>query len=212
MASPFDASPRTKDDDLDYKEDDEESDEEGDEKDVPEQVPRRKRRHSSQSDAFRSTSQSTKRWQHFSSRPDPSATIRASDVQVRPTAKPGVEIFVIASCGSRVIIKQWPGGTLKDKNLNTIFDEVLTVVSRNGIQRINFKLETLKKENGLECLIERDDTAVFEVMTQKFDERMKQRRKAGETRFKILLEADPEQQGAAGAEVNEDSESDGDIW
>ena len=36
MTSPFDASPRTKDNDPDYKEDDEESDEEGDEKDVPE--------------------------------------------------------------------------------------------------------------------------------------------------------------------------------
>ena len=137
---------------------------------------------------------------------------RGRNNQLGPSVKPSVEIFVIAVCNSRCTIKKWPGGTLKDKNLSTIFDEVSELTSGNEIQKIKFKLETLKKENNLECLIERGDVTIFEVMIQKLNDRMKERKKAGEGKFKILLEAIPEQQGAEKAKVTQDSESDGELW
>lgn len=64
----------------------------------------------------------------------------------------------------------------------------------------------------MECLIDRGDVQVFEVMIQKFNERTKERKTAGEARSKVFLEPDPEQQGAAAAEIAQDSESDEDNW
>ena len=157
-------------------------------------------------DSDRSQMHSSPSW------PNPIPSTQARNDQPGPVVKPGVGIFVIALCSSRFTIKKWPSGTLKDKKLNAIFDEVSALISRNEIQRINFKLETLKKENGLECLIERGDMAIFEVMIQKFNERIKERKKAGEAKFKILLEPDPEQQGAEEVKVAQDSESDGEVW
>lgn len=52
----------------------------------------------------------------------------------------------------------------------------------------------------------------FEVMIQKFNERINKRKNAGEARSKVFLEPDPEQQGAAAAEVAPDPESNGDNW
>ena len=131
--------------------------------------------------------------------------IQARNVQPGPAIKIGVEIFVIiAQWGSGHTIRKWPGG---------IFDDVSTLTSRSDIERINFTLKTQRKQDEVEGLVERGDMAIFEFMIQTFDERIKERKKAGDARFSILLEPHFEQQGGAvGAEVSRDSESDGKDW
>ena len=139
---------------------------------------------------------------------DPSITAKADNAA--PTMRPKVEIFVVASSGSQITIKKWSGGTLRGRTLKSIFNEVSTTFSERTLQRIKFQLQTLKKENRMECLIERDDDQVFEVMMQKFNERIKERKRAGETRFKLFLKPDYGIQGATEVAVSEGSESEED--
>lgn len=82
-------------------------------------------------------------------------------------------------------------------------------MSRDEIQRINFKLETLKKENELEYIIARRKIRAFTIMRRMNTRRIEKRIKASETRFTILLELNPEQHGADEAEVAQGSASAG---
>ena len=148
----------------------------------------------------------------LTSQPNSSAPAPARFEQPRPAVKPGVEVFVIAARGSRVTIKKWPGGSLKDKELDTIFAEVSALIVRNDIQSINFKLETLNKEDALEFFIDRSEKEAFELMVQRFNQRMKERRQVGEARFKISLEPEFERQGAAEAEAAQVSQICEDNW
>lgn len=143
------------------------------------------------------------------SQPSSSAPTPARSGQAHLAAKPRVEIFVIAACR----IQKWPGGSIKDKELDTIFDEVSALISRNNIQSIKFKLEPLnQKETPLEYFIERSEKEAFELVIQRFAQRREERRKAGEARFTISLEPVFERQGAAEAEAAQASQSDEDIW
>ena len=135
----------------------------------------------------------------------PSTTAQA-DVP-NPTLRPEVNIFVVESSGPHITIKKWPGGTLRGRTLKSIFEEVSTTFPEQSIQRIKFQLQTLRKEHRTECLIERDDDQVFEVMLQEFNERIKGRMRAGETRFKLFLKPDHGLQGATKAAVSEGPES-----
>ena len=101
----------------------------------------------------------------------PSTTAQAD--LPNPTVRPEVNIFVVESSGPQITIKKWPGGKLRGRTLKSIFDEVSTTFPEQTLQRIKFQLQTLKKEHGMECLIERDDDQVFEVMLQEFNERIK---------------------------------------
>lgn len=83
-----------------------------------------------------------------------------------------------------------------DKKLDTVFDEVSAMISRNDVEKINFYLETLKKENDLDYDLERSETEAFELIIQIFGRRMRERRNAGEDSFKIFLQTEHEQQGA----------------
>ncbi len=125
----------------------------------------------------------------FQSRSD--AGMQAINDQPDLAVKPEVEIFVIMLFGSRTIVEKCPNETLTDRIVYNIFDEVSTRISKSDIQGINFKLGTSKKEVELECLLERENMVIFEVMIQKFNERIEERKKAGETTFKMLLELYP---------------------
>lgn len=127
-----------------------------------------------------------------------------------PAARPEVKILVVESSGPQTTIKKWPGGILRGRTLKSIFDEVSATFSAQTLQRIKFQLQALKKENGLECLIEREDDQVFEVMMRKFNERIKERKRAGETRFKLVLELDRGVQEATEEAVSEASGSEED--
>ena len=84
--------------------------------------------------------------------------------------RPEVRNSVVASSGSQLTIKKRLGGTVSDKTLETIFNEVSIMIPEQTFQRIKFKLETLKKEDGMECLIEGDDEEVFELMIRMLKE------------------------------------------
>ena len=150
--------------------------------------------------------------------PSPSRSNFGHPIQARklspgPAINIRVEIFVIAPCGSGNVIKKWPGGTLSDKKLSTIFDELSTLISRSDIERIHFKLKTLKKQDEMECLVERGDMAFFEFMIQSFDELITERKEAGEARVRMLLTPHLERQGRAiRAEIPRDSEINGHDW
>ena len=125
-------------------------------------------------------------------------------------AKNGVQIFVISSGD----IDHWPGAKLNHMHLNTIFDEVSTRTSRNGIQKIKFSLSTGKVEDDLPYQVKRGDVASFEAVMQEFKSRMNylkdlaKRKEKREPNFKIHLEPDPEQGGAKKSLVAQVSESD----
>ena len=119
-----------------------------------------------------------------------------------PAIRPKVDIRVVDTSSPRLDIKKWPGGTLKDRTLKSIFDDVSSMFSEQTLQTIKFKLQTLKKENGMECVIERDDDGAYDLMMQKFNERVRERVGAGETRFKLVLEPERGAQGATEGAVN----------
>ena len=126
------------------------------------------------------------------------------------TVRPEVGIFIVESSGPHIDIKEWPGGSLRDRTLESIFNEVTTTFPGQPLQRIKFQLETLKKENGLECFINRDDDKIFGVMLQKFKKRMKERKKLGEHKFNLYLELDRGMQDATVSGASEASESEED--
>ena len=141
--------------------------------------------------------------QNFPSPKESDPSMTAETDLAAPTVKLEVEIFVVTSSGSEITIKKWPSRTLRGRKLKSIFDEVSTIFPEQTLQRIKFQLQTLKKENEMECLIEREDDQVFEVMTRKFNERIKERKRAGETKFKLVLEPDRGVQGATEVALSE---------
>lgn len=143
-------------------------------------------------------------------RPSPAAQGRND--QPGPAVNRQVEILVISFRGSLATFKEYPGGSLKGKELHVIFDEVSKLMSRQEIQRIKFKLETSRKANDRKCIVERGDTNVFPLWRKAVKRQIKKCAHAGETRFKILLELDPDQQGAEEAEDANHDESDEDYW
>ena len=124
------------------------------------------------------------------------------------TTRSEVDIFIVESSGPRFSMKEWPGGSLRGRTLEFIFNEVTTAFPGQALQRIKFQLETLKMENAMECLIERDDDKIFGAMMQKFKKRIKERKEAGETKFKLYLEVDRGVQEAAVSEALESEEDD----
>ena len=122
------------------------------------------------------------------------------------TVRPEVGVFIVECSGPRITIKEWSGPSLRDRTLKSIFDEITTTFPGQPLQRIKFQLETLKKENDMECLIERDGDKIFEVMLQKFRKRVNERKSAGETKFKLYLEPDRGVQAATVSEALEDEE------
>ena len=84
------------------------------------------------------------------------------------------------------------------------------MLSEPTLQTIKFQLQTLKKENGMECLIGRDDDEAFDFMMQKLNERIRERIRAGETRFKLVLEPERGVEGATEGAVSEASGSEED--
>ena len=144
----------------------------------------------------------------FPKESDPPMTAK-TDI-LTPAARPEVKILVVESSGPQITIKKWPGGNLRGRTLKSIFDEVSATFSAQTLQRIKFQLQALKKENGLECLIERDDDEAFDLMMQKFNERIKECMRAGETRFKLILEIDRGVQEATEIAVSEASGSEED--
>ncbi|KAM0805607.1 hypothetical protein BDR22DRAFT_959170 [Usnea florida] len=119
------------------------------------------------------------------------------------TTRSEVDIFIVESSGPRFSMKEWPGGSLGGRTLEAIFNEVTTVFPGQALQRIKFQLETMKMENAMECLIERDDDKIFGAMMQKFKKRIKERKEAGETKFKLYLEVDRGLQEATHSKLNE---------
>ena len=138
---------------------------------------------------------------------DPST--QAGNNQTVPTVEPEVVVLFLDRNGSRYTVKtmkNWQSGTLKDKK-STIFDDVSRRFSRDDLQRINFRLETSKKPNEMEILIERDDMGVFEAVIQMFNKRIHKCKKAGEAKFTLWLELDLEQQETLDTGAVEDPES-----
>lgn len=147
----------------------------------------------------------------FACPPNSNASTRARTEQPSPAVKLRINIFVDASCGSHVDIKKWPDGRFKDKTPCAIFDQVSALIIRNDVKSIKLELKTLKKEHELNSIIERDDDVeAFEMILRKFNGRIRERKDAGETEFKMLLKPEFEQQGAAEADVAQGSKSDED--
>ena len=124
-----------------------------------------------------------------------------------PAIRPEVNVLVVESSGPRITIKKWPGATLKGRTLKSVFDEVSSMFPEQTLLTIKFQLQTQKKEDAMECLIGRDDDEAFEFMMQKFNERIRERIRAGETRFKLVLEPERGVEGATGGAVSEASGS-----
>ena len=147
-----------------------------------------------------------------SSLPNPIASSTVPKAQYRNAPKPQVQIqyFIITARNPRLAYRLWPEGTLRDKTVGQIFEEVATYASyKRAPQRIVFKLCTSQVE--MEYPIRRDDGNTFEDMRRAFNEGLKVDRKKGITRFEIWLEPDPERGGLTQAEVADGLENEEDL-
>ena len=126
--------------------------------------------------------------------PSPIASSTLTRHRSRNAPKPEVRIqyFIITARTPRLAYTLWPEGTLRDKTVDQIFDEVAPYISYKRAQKIIFKLCTSKVE--MEYPIRRSDSNTFEDMRRAFNEGLKVDRKKGVTRFKIWLEPDAERQ------------------
>ena len=114
--------------------------------------------------------------------------------QSRNAPKPEVQIqyFIITARTPRLAYTLWPDGTLRDKTIDQIFNNVAPYISYKRAQKIIFKLCTSQVE--MEYPIRRGDGNTFEDMRRAFNEGLKVDRKKGVTRFQIWLEPDAERQ------------------
>ena len=93
------------------------------------------------------------------------------------------ETFVIAS-GE---IMKYPGRILETEELDTIFDEVSTLISGNDLQKIHFKLETSERkivEVVMNSLVERGEMGCFRTTIQRFRRCIEESKEA----LRIVLE------------------------
>ncbi len=109
----------------------------------------------------------------------------------------GPETFVITPSGT---IRKLPGDILEIKELNTIFDEVSTLIPENDFQRIYFKLETSEGEIVKDSLLERGEVGLFKLTIQRFRRCIEERKEA----LRIVLEPQAQQQGARDAGSDDD--------
>lgn len=142
--------------------------------------------------------------------PTPSSTPTRQQSRNAPF-KPEVQIqyFIITARTPRLAYTLWPEGSLRDKTIGDIFDEVASYISYKRAQKIVFKLCTSQVE--MEYPIRRGDGNTFEDMRRAFNEGLKVDRKKGVARFKMWLEPDPEREGLVEAEDKEGSEGEEDI-
>lgn len=146
--------------------------------------------------------------QHTPSLPSPSASSTGTREHSQNAPKPGVQIqyFIIKARTPRLAYTRWPEGTLRDKTLGSIFDEVASYTSKTKIRKFWFKLDTSRAE--IEYPIRRGDENTLDDMKRDFDdEEMRVGKKDGNTTFKIWLEPDPTEQESTGAGLVEGSES-----
>lgn len=144
--------------------------------------------------------------------PHPIASSTAPKAQSRNAPNPQVQIqyFIITARTPRLAYTLWPEGTLRDKTIGQIFDEVTTHAShKRAPRKIVFKLCTSQVE--MEYPICRGDGNAFGDMRRAFNEGLKADRKKGITRFEIWLEPDPERRGLIDAELAEVSENEEDL-
>ncbi|CAF9922684.1 MAG: hypothetical protein ALECFALPRED_002144 [Alectoria fallacina] len=130
--------------------------------------------------------------QHTPSLPSPSASSTGTREHSQNAPEPGVQIqyFIIKARTTRLSYTRWPEGTLRDKTLGSIFDEVARYTSKTKIRKIRFKLDTSRAE--IEYPIRRGDENTFDDMKRDFDdEELRVDKKNGNTVFKIWLEPDP---------------------
>lgn len=100
-----------------------------------------------------------------------------------------IQFFIITARTPRLAYTRWPEGTLRDKTLDAIFDEVATCTSKKTIRQIRFRLDTSQAEIGYP--ISRGDEETFDDMNRDFDEGIELDRNKSNTIFKIWLEPDP---------------------
>lgn len=138
------------------------------------------------------------------------ASSTATREQPQDAPKPEVQIqyFIITARTPRLSYTLWPEGTLRDKILGEVFDEVALYTSKKRVEEIVFKLSTSQVE--MEYPIRRGDKNTFEDMRRAFNESLRVDRKKGVTKFKIWLEPDPAGHGLTEAELVEGSNSEDD--
>lgn len=139
------------------------------------------------------------------------ASPRASREKSGSAPKPNIQTqyFIITARTPRLAYTLWPEGTLRDKTLGKVFDEVATYTWKKHVQKIVFKVSTSQEE--VEYPIHRGDENTFEDMRRAFNKGLRADRKKGITKFKIWLEPDPAGQRSTEAEMGGGSESEDDI-
>lgn len=123
--------------------------------------------------------------------PSPSASATTTRQHSRSAPKPEVQrlFFITTARTPRHAYTRWPEGTLQDKTLDAIFDEVAAYTSKKTIRKILFQLVTSGAE--INYPIRRGDETTFDEMNRDFDEGIEMDREKGNTIFKIWLEPDP---------------------
>ena len=101
---------------------------------------------------------------------------------------------VVVSKHPRHVVKSWPQGSIQNKSLSDVFDEVEVFISRKNVQRIDFRLTTPQEERIFP--VSRDDEDQYQRMRRVFSEVLRMGIRKGNMEFEIWLEPDPEDQEA----------------
>lgn len=99
--------------------------------------------------------------------------------------------------------RKWVNGTILNKTLDALFEEISTFLCRNDVREINFVLDTSRAEF---CLIPRNDDEGFEEMKVDFEKAIIRDRKVGISQFRIELEVNPGEKQPEKVEEQSDDE------
>lgn len=122
-------------------------------------------------------------------------TEQTRPVHSRAGLRPEIRYYIIASRSGRSSKIHWPEGSLADKAVDTLFDEVLDRASKDDVQRIAFKLTT--SVSDIQYTITRNDEKIYEIMKKTFKKDINVDLGRGNTDFDIELELDPGKSGVA---------------
>lgn len=127
--------------------------------------------------------------------PEPSPAIEnpteqqtlAHEPQAQP--RPEIHYYIIASRTPRLSKIHWAEGSLADRTIGAIFDEVAAVASKSDVQRIAFKLTTSRSD--IQYTISRNNEKIYEIMKKVFSKDVNADLGRGNMEFDIELELDP---------------------
>ena len=141
-----------------------------------------------------------------SSSSSPKSSKSVSQEQRRHSSKTEHQIryWIITSKTPKVSKYHWSDGSLQSKPLDALFQEIATCISRNDIEKIDFKLNTAFTETHF--TVGSEDQEEFEEMKSKFGEELKEAKKRGCRVSEIYLE--PNAVPKEAQEISEGSDSD----